>query len=148
MKISEFADSRGIKQQTVYKYIQRHGWSYDAKFGLTEEQLAKLDEQYPLPKPVTIITGLPHEEERALREELDSTRKQVVACQNVIIDLQEKVSEVQYQLNDSLHNAEILAIEDKHKDAQIEDLRAELEKARAELEAEKSRTWLDKLLHR
>ncbi len=145
MKISEFADSRGIKQQTVYKYISRHKWKYDTELGLTDEQFTQLDQKYPLPKPVTIINGLSHDEERQLREELNAAKEQLVACQALIIELQNKQHDIQLQLSDAQHRADILAIEDRYHTQQIEDLKCEKERLQEDLDNERRKTWWDKL---
>lgn len=95
MTITEFARSRNLKEQTVFKYLYRHNLEYDKSTGLTEELLNVLEEKYPLPRPVQIIQGLDPEEERRLRMELEATQKALNAAKDKIIELTEKSSKIE-----------------------------------------------------
>lgn len=95
LTLSAFARGRDVEPKTVSIYMKRHKMTYDKDKGLTDEQIAILDEIYPIPKPVIVVNGLPAEEERQLREELDEVRKKLDVAKDKIIELTERNATLQ-----------------------------------------------------
>lgn len=72
MKLSEFAESRGVDAKAVSAYLKRHAekakkekdsagaslFTYKPQVGLTDKQIELLDKKYPLPKPVEVVRDL------------------------------------------------------------------------------------------
>lgn len=95
LTLSAFARGRDVEPKTVSIYMKRHNMTYNKDKGLTDEQIAILDEIYPIPKPVIVVNGLPAEEERQLREELDEVRKMLDVAKDKIIELTERNATLQ-----------------------------------------------------
>ena len=95
LTLSAFARGRDVEPKTVSIYMKRHNMTYNKDKGLTDEQIAILDEIYPIPKPVIVVNGLPAEEERQLREELDEVRKKLDVAKDKIIELTERNATLQ-----------------------------------------------------
>lgn len=95
LTLSAFARGRDVEPKTVSIYMKRHNMTYNKDKGLTDEQIAILDEIYPIPKPVIVVNGLPAEEERQLREELDDVRKKLDVAKDKIIELTERNATLQ-----------------------------------------------------
>ena len=95
LTLSAFARGRDVEPKTVSIYMKRHNMTYNKDKGLTDEQIAILDEIYPIPKPVIVVNGLPAEEERQLREELDEVRKKLDVAKDKIIELTESNATLQ-----------------------------------------------------
>ena len=139
MTISEFAETRGQQAQTISKWIQRHPSDFDGHIRtegrtkiLDDVAVELLDKEYPLPKPVTIIQGVPEQEHLRALADKDA---EIQRLQKALIDLSEKHSQTLTEMLDI--KAKALLLEDR--DRQIETL----EKA---LDTERSKTWLQKLL--
>lgn len=95
LTLSAFARGRDVEPKTVSIYMKRHNMTYNKDKGLTDEQIAILDEVYPIPKPVIVVNGLSAEEERQLREELDEVRKKLDVAKDKIIELTERNATLQ-----------------------------------------------------
>ena len=95
LTLSAFARGGDVEPKTVSIYMKRHNMTYNKDKGLTDEQIAILDEIYPIPKPVIVVNGLPAEEERQLREELDEVRKKLDVAKDKIIELTERNATLQ-----------------------------------------------------
>ena len=95
LTLSAFAKGRDVEPKTVSIYMKRHNMTYNKDKGLTDEQIAILDEVYPIPKPVIVVNGLSAEEERQLREELDEVRKKLDVAKDKIIELTERNATLQ-----------------------------------------------------
>ena len=96
MNITEFANTHDQQPQTIKRYIDRHPQFFSGhtqKVGksiiLDDVAIGLLDEQYPVPKPVQIINGIPIEDHlRALSQKDDDIQQ----LQAEIIDLQKIVN--------------------------------------------------------
>lgn len=92
MTITEFAESRNVEAQAVSRYLVRHPKEKEScrKVGkvveLSEEALALLSKQYPLPKPVQVIQGVPHEEFESVQKKLDQTRELLIAMKDAVAE--------------------------------------------------------------
>ena len=116
MKIKDFAAQHGLEQQAVRKYLKRHPELKIQRQGreieLSDEVVEQLEKQYPPPKPVQVIQGVPHEEhERVLR--------QVQELQAKLIESQEKQLELTQQLAQEQQKTLLL----EQKDQEIERLK-------------------------
>lgn len=94
MTISEFAEARGRKIGTVSKYIREHKNDFtghvtrEGKSVLLDDfAISLLDLQYPEPKPVTIIKGIPTEQHLLALQEKDM---QIQVLQQNLIQLQQQ----------------------------------------------------------
>ena len=92
MTITEFAESRNVEAQAVSRYLVRHPQEKAScrKVGktieLSDEAFELLDKQYPLPKPVQVINGVPHEEYEAVQKRLDETKDLLLAMKDAIAE--------------------------------------------------------------
>lgn len=92
--LTNFAEERGEKPDTVRKYIRRHEEEFEGLFKidgkqmiLSSEAVRLLEKVYPLPKPIEIVEDV--ETIKALAE----SRAQLAKAQEVIIQLQQKMNE-------------------------------------------------------
>jgi len=144
--ISEFAEARGIDNDTVTTYIRRHKElsSCMSKKGrylaidTMSEAYKELDRQYPLPKPIEVL------EDKESRLELIRTQKLVISLQNEL-----REATVQIAQADAIK----LLLDDK--EAQLEQSRSREQELNErvlalteELAQERSKTWWDKLTKR
>jgi hypothetical protein len=126
MTITEFAESRNVEAQAVSRYLVRHPKEKAScrKIGktveLSEEAFVLLDKQYPMPKPVQVINGVPHEEYEAVQKKLDQTRELLIAMKDVVAEKEKLL--IQQEANVKL----------------LEDKSAFIEKALEEEKAEKA----------
>ena len=127
MTITEFARSREQQPQTISRYINRHAdlfKGHTKKTGKTVELDAAavelLDKVYPLPKPVTLIQGVPEEEHLRVLQKKDA---QIQALQQKLIEMQEKCSSL--RLESAENKAKTLLIEEKDKQLQLQRERAD-----------------------
>lgn len=146
MNIGEFAEARGIKADTVRKYISNHKKDFDGhthiqdkKLVIDEEAQSILDKVYPMPKPVQVIKGVPEEEHR---EVLDK----VIKLQDEIIKLNMALSQLQLESSTREYLIEQKETEKTKLTEEIEQLKNLNDKLSEELEAEKNKSWLSKLL--
>ena len=162
MNITEFAASRNKTVGAISNYIRRNKEQFKGlthKEGntmvLDDKALAILERVYPVPKPVQVISGVPEEEYRKKLEELEQARKDLIAAKDLVISLQNQITEAQLQLKDAENDK--LRLEDKSK---IQDIEFETEKEKrknaeiradglaAEVERLKNRGLIDRVLNR
>lgn len=134
--LTEFAEGRNERTDTIRKYISRHKNEFDGhcsfsgpKMELDEVAVELLDKVYPLPKPIEIV------------EDTES-RKELLMAQKLIIQLQQKISDQAMALAQA--EATKLLLEDKEeqlkeKKDEIEERKAELNLVKQEVAAERSR---------
>lgn len=122
MTITEFARSRNEQVNTVSKYIREHP-EFEGHIKqkgkqkiLDDKALELLDVKYPLPKPVTIINGIPEDEHYKALQEKD---EQIQKLQQAIIELQKHQSDMALEIGEL--RAQALLIEDKQR--QIDELK-------------------------
>ena len=159
MTITEFAESRNVEAQAVSRYLVRHPKEKAScrKVGktieLSDEAYELLDKQYPLPKPVQVINGVPHEEYEAVQKKLDETKDLLLIMKDTIAEkeklliqqeanvklLEDKSSFIEKALEDEKAEKAAIQAENKALHAKIDDLNAEL------LEAKRPRSLLERI---
>ena len=159
MTITEFAESRNVEAQAVSRYLVRHPKEKAScrKVGrtieLSDEAYELLDKQYPLPKPVQVINGVPHEEYEAVQKKLDETKDLLLIMKDTIAEkeklliqqeanvklLEDKSSFIEKALEDEKAEKVAIQVENKALHAKIDDLNAEL------LEAKRPRSLLERI---
>ena len=109
MTISEFAASRGKQPQVISRYINRHPEDFKdhtKKTGkavdLDDRAIEILSEKYPLPKPVTVIQGVPKEEFEELQQENRMLGRKLEASQEAYIKLLSEKQQLELQMKDLL----------------------------------------------
>lgn len=151
MKITEFLQGREVERQAVTRYINRHEDVFkghttkDGKeINLDGVAVAELEKVYPLPKPVTIVDGVPQEEYIKVQNDLIKSQQKVTELQNRLLEVQEQMA---------VAKATELLLEDRSK--RIEELEAreeakaqEIRELQETLLAERSKSWVQKLLGR
>lgn len=148
MTLSEFAKERSQDVSAIKMYMKRHGLEYDRKTGLTDEQLVVLDTQYPLPKPVTVVNGVPESDYIDALERLEKAKDKMFELQNKLFDVQLQISE---QKTDKLlleEKTENLKKELVEKADEISKLREQLTDVQKENEMLRNRKFLDYLFGR
>ena len=148
MTLSEFARERNQDVSAIKMYMKRHGMEYDRTNGLTDKQLDSLDKQYPLPKPVTVVDGIPERDYIDALERLDRAKDKMFELQNKLFDAQLQISE---QKSDRLlleEKTENLKKELVEKADEISKLREQLTDVQKENEMLRNRKFLDYLLGR
>ena len=150
MTITEFAESRGVEPQAVSRYLSRHpeikGTCKRLRKGveLSDTALEALEKQYPIPKPVQIITGVPQEEYNALLKDFAAAEKQLAATEKQLAELQEKRVQETNLLMET--KEKLYQLEDKsQKDLQSEKERAD--SAEAEIARLKSRSLWQRIIN-
>lgn len=138
MTISEFAESRGLKVQTVSVYIRRHFESFKGHIKnegkskiLDEAALELLEAQYPLPNPIQIVQD-------------EETLRQLNAAKDKIIELQGQLLDARALLADAQQKAVLLEATERELDSKTE----QLDQAKAEVEMLKSRGLLARILNK
>lgn len=159
MTITEFAESRNVEAQAVSRYLVRHPQEKAScrKVGktieLSDEAFELLDKQYPLPKPVQVINGVPHEEYEAVQKRLDETKDLLLAMKDAIAEkeklliqqeanvklLEDKSSFIEKTLEDVKTEKAAIQAENKALHAKIESLNADL------LEARRPKSFLERI---
>lgn len=131
MTISDFARSRGVEPQAVSRYIGRHEEiaAHVQKKGkvveLGPEAERLLDEVYPLPQPVHIVQGVPHEEHETLLREAKGLYAKIAELQGQLMESRDLLAKAE---------AKELLLEDRER--QLTDEKAAREAAeRREAEA-------------
>ena len=138
MTITEFAESRNVEAQAVSRYLVRHPQEKAScrKVGktieLSDEAFELLDKQYPLPKPVQVINGVPHEEYEAVQKRLDETK-------DLLLAMEDKSSFMEKTLEDVKTEKAAIQAENKALHAKIESLNADL------LEARRPKSFLERI---
>lgn len=127
MTITEFARNRGQQAQTISRYISRHDKEFAGhtkKVGkaveLDDAAIALLDSAYPIPKPVTVINGVPEADHLQALARKD---EQIQQLQSKIISMQEQLNVLTVESADL--KAKALLLEDKDKQLQREQERAD-----------------------
>ena len=99
MKVTDFLKGREVERQAVTRYINRHEEIFKGhteKVGkeieLDSVAVEELEKVYPLPKPVTLINGVPHEEFIRVQNELIMAQKVVGELQNRLLEAQEQIA--------------------------------------------------------
>ena len=138
MTISEFAKTHNVEGSAVRMYLSRHkeefGSHVDSSKKLVElDEIAvkMLEEQYPLPAPVTVVNGIPEEDHRKLLEEYNGALKEIARLQAVATDQAQKIAGAE---------AKQLLLEEKEKQLEsqsrvLRNTREELKESRATVEA-------------
>ena len=115
MNISEFAESRGIKPETVRRYLANHIEirQYTEKKGRSVELLpdavALLNKIYPFPDPVEVVSGVPKDEYIRMMQKLEESQEKVISLQERL----ESLLKIQYQIESS--EKEIARLEDANR---------------------------------
>lgn len=150
-KVADFAEERNVDRNAVSQYIRRHGEEFKGhtkvdghNLYFDEDAFVLLDVKYPLPKPVQVINGVPHEEYEAVQKKLDQTKDILIALKDAIAEkdklliqqeanvklLEDKSALVEKALEEKkAENASIQA-ENKALYAKIDSLNAELVEAK------------------
>ena len=141
--ITDFAESRNTDRDTVNAFIRKHPeikehTKRDGKHVVIDtdsEAYELLDKQYPLPRLVQIV------------EDTES-REKLIKAQEVIIQLQQKLSESKQLLAQA--EATKILLEDKQEqlvktNERLDRAEAELVELRKELAEEKAKSWWQKL---
>ena len=176
MTISEFARTHNVESSAVRMYLSRHkkefGNHVDSTKKIVElDEIAvkMLEEQYPLPNPVTIVNGIPEEEHRKLLEEYNGALKEIARLQAAAAEYAQKIAsaetiqllleEKKKQIDDQAELLNSARKEIKEKNAEMQDinkqkheadiknteLQSKIEQLQAEWERESNRSWWDKL---
>jgi hypothetical protein len=143
MNITEFAESRGVEPQAVNRYLLRHK---DIKktcvkkgktIELSDEALELLEKQYPIPKPVQIIKGVP-------QEEYDKLLKMYAAAEKEIADIQSLRMEETKMLMET--KEKLFQLEDKSREDLLKE-KNRADSAEAEVARLKSRSLWQRILN-
>ncbi len=107
-----------------------------------------LDEVYPVPKPVQVISGVDPEEHKRLQRELEILHDKYESKLETILELQDKLNQVQAKIAQA--EAAQLLLEDKKEQLQkeierSENLQSKMRKLQKELDKERSKSWIQKL---
>ena len=157
MNISDYAKSRGVEPQAVSRYINRHSSAYEglvAKEGrhvvLSDAAIAKLDDVYPLPKPVEVIV------DHVSRDKLILAQEQIIHLQQQLADQAGLIADAKYhqllleQRSEELDREREAAARQREEiaslggriaqqDADLAQRDAEIQLLREQLETEKAR---------
>ena len=154
MNITEFAKSRNLKPQTVYRYISRHPEyeKHTSKNGkevvLDSTALNMLEKKYPVPKPIELIQGVPQEEYINVLTKLKEAQKVVGELQNRLLEAQEQIATAkatELLLEDKTKRISDLEAKAEAKDSEIKAKEEEIKSLQEALATEKAKSWWDKL---
>ena len=109
IRIKDFAETHNRDPKAVSRWMKMHNIPYDRNKGLSEAQIALLEKQYPLPKPIEVIV------DTESREQLLKTQEQLIHTQQALLEAQKRLLEAE---------AQKILLEDKQ--ARIEALEHEL----------------------
>lgn len=156
MKVTDFLKGREVERQAVTRYINRHEEIFKGhteKVGkeieLDSVAVEELEKVYPLPKPVTLINGVPHEEFIRVQNELIMAQKVVGELQNRLLEAQEQIATAKATtllLEDKTQRISDLEAKAEADKDEIKALQEALATERLELEKERSKSWVQKLL--
>lgn len=148
MNITEFSESRSIKVQAVSNYISRHPELFEGhttKEGnltiLDDAALELLDKKYPLPQPIQIINGIDSEEYQRVLNELNQKN-------NLIIQMQQELSDVKLKLVEETSQKLFLAEKNENKDKTIAEQNKSLETANNEILRLKNRNLINRIFNK
>ena len=155
MKVTDFLNGREVERQAVTRYINRHEEIFKGhteKVGkeieLDSVAVEELEKVYPLPKPVTLINGVPHEEFIRVQNELIMAQKVVGELQNRLLEAQEQIATAKATtllLEDKTQRISDLEAKAEADKDEIKALQEALATERLELEKERSKSWVQKL---
>lgn len=139
MKIADFARERGVEISAVHKYLERNPELKNKcersgnKLILTPEVLKVLDEQYPLPKPITIVNGVPEEEHREVLEKLATANEKLSLAYDKMLEMQKEIAE--QKLINAQNEANMMLLEDKKEylEQRMQEQEQEQQKIKTEL---------------
>ena len=143
MTISQFARQRGLEPQTVSRYLARHPdiKAHTRKAGkevhLLPEAEQMLDAVYPVPAPVHVIQGIPHEQYEDVLERL-------AAVEAKLCEVQDQRLEDQRLIADGQKAALLL----EAKESEMADVKAQLAEAQQECQRLRSRSLLGRIFNR
>lgn len=152
INISEFSAERNIDRDTVNAWIRKHpevGEACSRKgkekvIDTESEAYQLLEKQYPLPKPVEVINGVPKESFIKIQNELIISQKKVESLQSQLLDVQEQIATAK---------AQELLLEDKTN--QISELKEQIDlkndeigNLKEQLSEEKSKGFFAKIFGR
>ncbi len=105
MKISEYASSHGLEQQTVRKYLSRHPeirqhTHRDGQNVILDDLAVELLNQVYAASPIQVVQGIPHEDYEAVLLQLNDTQGRLNALHERINKLLEEKAEQQKQLSE------------------------------------------------
>lgn len=140
--LTNFAESRNEKPDTIRKYISRHKSEFEGhcsfcgtKMEIDDYAVTMLDQVYPLPKPIEII------------EDTES-KNELIKAQKLIIQLQQKISEQSLALAQAETTKMLLEDKEeqlKEKRDELDEKKQELNQAKEEIYAERARAEAEKL---
>lgn len=151
MKVTDFLKGRDVERQAVTRYINRHEEIFKGhtqKVGkeieLDADAVAELEKVYPLPKPITIVDGVPHEDFIRVQNELIVSQQRTNELQSRLMDAQEMLATAR---------ATEMLLEDKTKriaelEAREEAKEKEIRALQEALATERSKTWVQKLFRK
>ena len=148
LKVTDFLRGREVNRQAVTRYINRHNEIFEGhtervgkEIDLDSVAVEELEKVYPMPKPITIVNGVPQEEYMKVQNDLIMAQKLTLELQNRLLDVQEQLATIK---------ATELLLEDKTQ--RISDLEAkakadkdEIKVLQDELAKERSKSWVQKL---
>ena len=156
MKVTDFLKGREVERQAVTRYINRHEEifkEHTKKIGkeieLDADAVAELEKVYPLPKPITIVDGVSHEDFIRVQNELIAIQQRMNELQSSLMDAQEMLATAratEMLLEDRTKRIAELEAREEAKEQEIRALQEALATERLELEKERSKSWVQKLL--
>ena len=173
MLLQDFAAQRGVKANTVAAYMLAHATEFEGHTTMDGKQkvldevaLELLDAKYPLPRPVQIIQDTEAREQLAVAlRELADARGRIGEIYGQLLDAQQRahvaelaaarVEQLQAAVDDQQVKieqaaAELQQAQEAALQAQAGQRAAELqvEQLREELQAERSKSWIQRILGR
>lgn len=137
-KVSDFAEERNIDRNAVSQYIRRHGEEFKGHTKVDGHNLlfdddayVILDKKYPLPKPIMVVDGVPHEEYEAVQKKLELASERLFAAQEAIREKEKLLDQQEYAVQ-LLENKNILL------EKTLEEKTSFMEKALEDEKAEKA----------
>lgn len=129
MEIKEFIEGRNVEYTAVYQYIKRNPKfkghiGKKGKIVLDEYAVELLNEKYPLPQPIEMV------QDPELLRKYNAVLEQLTMVQQQLVEAAPKIAAAEYR------------------EQLIDNQQKQIEELEKELEAERSKSWLDKLLGR
>lgn len=131
MTITEFAESRNVEAQAVSRFLSRHPEQKQncrrvgKNLELSDEAFEFLSQQYPLPKPVMVVEGVPHEDYEKLQEKLSSVQEQLAKAKDIMLEMKDRISENEKQLIQKDADLKLLESKESLLNTALEDLKNE-----------------------
>ena len=116
VRIKDFAESHNVGDKAVSRWMKLHHIEYNRETGLTEEQIAILEKQYPLPQPIQIV------EDTEARNKLLEVQNALILAQEALISAQAKISSLESEklLIETNSEKEIFALKQENSSLQEE----------------------------